>query len=267
MKQAPVANEYLEKGFLNNGPLLGLPQVEELRCELDRVFHDKDNPKRPQPDSIGNWTGGGDASTSLWQIVNIWKASDAFRALVHHPRLTEMAADLLETKILRVWHDQIQYKPKKIGGMNFWHQDHPYWDILDAPRQVTAWIALDEVDEDNGCMYMVPGSHTWGNNIDFLHSLKSSDNFFVLPDRHAGHKIEVVPRPVHAGHVHFHHALTWHGSPANTSGRLRRAIAIHYMADDTHYVASGVHICKKHVRIKNGDVMRGRHFPVVFKRK
>lgn len=39
-----------------------------------------------------------------------------------------------------------------------WHQDAPYWPIVAPMTEVTAWVALDDADEDNGCMSMVPGS-------------------------------------------------------------------------------------------------------------
>ena len=61
----------------------------------------------------------------IWQIVNIWQASEPFRQLIHHPKITKGLAQLTGAKELRIWHDQIQYKPAAIGGVNMWHQDAP----------------------------------------------------------------------------------------------------------------------------------------------
>ena len=69
--------------------------------------------------------------------------------------------------------------------------------------------------------------------------------------------------PVKKGEVHYHHALTWHGSHANTSGRPRRAIALHYMTGDTRYVASGEHPMKPFVEVGDGEVLQGETFPLV----
>src|SRR5207248_1136185 len=123
----------------------------------------------------------------------------------------------------------IQYKPAAIGGVNMWHQDSPYWPIL-TPKdvQLTAWVALDDADAENGCMSMVPGSHRWGDRISALHALK---DFNAMPELFEGKKLEVRLCPVEKGAVHFHHPLTWHGSQANTSGRPRRAIALHFMTE------------------------------------
>ena len=109
-------------------------------------------------------------------------------------------------------------------------------------------------------MSMVPGSHRWGNHIDFLNSL---DDYHMMPSSYEGHTVEVVRCPVKKGEVHFHHALTWHGSHTNTSGRPRRAIALHYMTDETRFVASGQHVMRPFVEVGDGELMQGEHFPLV----
>jgi len=97
-------------------------QVEALRSDLERVMGDRET-VCPQPVSISNWN----PKAPIWQIVNIWEASDPFRALLSNPTIVEEVAQLAGAKELRVWHDQIQYKPATDGGVNMWHQDWPYW--------------------------------------------------------------------------------------------------------------------------------------------
>jgi phytanoyl-CoA hydroxylase len=129
--------------------------------------------------------------------------------------------------------------------------------------QVTAWVALDDVDESNGCMSMVPGSHTWGDRMAFL---RTAEGGFELPKEYEGHEVKVVTRPVAKGEVHYHHSLTWHGSHNNTSNRPRRAIALHYMGDDTRYVASGEHPMKPFVTVADGEQLTGEVFPLVYRK-
>lgn len=144
-----------------------------------------------------------------------------------------------------------------------WHQDSPYWPILQPKTsELTAWVALDDVDLENGCMQMVPGSHKWGDQIEFLHTL--GKDFEAMPDEFEGRKIAVVPTPVKAGQVHFHHPLTWHGSNQNLSGRPRRAIALHFMTEETTYDASRIHVMKPFVTVGNGEKVQGEAFPLVY---
>jgi ectoine hydroxylase-related dioxygenase (phytanoyl-CoA dioxygenase family) len=247
-------------GYLKSGKILNDQEVQVLCGEIERVIRDKDLSGRPQPVLCRDM---GQNAAPIWQIVNIWEASEPFGRLIHNPVVTEEMAQLTGASTLRLWHDQIQYKPASVGGVNMWHQDAPLWPILAPMTEVSAWVALDDVDPDNGCMSMVPGSHRWGNQIAFLHTLKQFDE---MPAQYEGHPIQVRACPVRKGEVHYHHALTWHGSPANRSGRPRRAIAMHFMTEHTRYVAAGQHVMKPLMEVGDGEVVRGRHFPVVWEK-
>lgn len=250
---------FREKGFLLGSRVLSDEQVEELRSELARVIDDYEKTDKPQPVRIANL--GGKEESPVWQIVNIWEASSAYHRLIYNPIIVEEIGQLTSATELRVWHDQVQYKPPQVGGVNGWHQDSPLWPIL-APKtsQVTAWVALDDVDESNGCMRMVRGSYRWGSQMPFLHSI---GYIHSMPDRFEENELKVELCPVPKGHVHYHHALTWHGSHDNTSGSPRRAIAVHYMTGETLYDESGNHVMKPFVTVNDGDKLAGEHFPLV----
>jgi ectoine hydroxylase-related dioxygenase (phytanoyl-CoA dioxygenase family) len=249
--------QFHEDGYLRGGQVVSDEEVDVLRSEIIRVIAGCGGPGK-QPVLLHNMGG---AEAQIWQIVNIWEVSEPFFALIHNPTIVQEMAQLTRAKSLRIWHDQIQYKPPATGGVNMWHQDAPLWPILAPMTEVTAWVALDDVDVENGCMSMVPGSHTWGNHMDMLAQLES---FAAMPQSFEGHPIEVRTCPVRKGEVHYHHALTWHGSGSNKSGRPRRAIALHFMTDATRFVASGEHVMKPFVHVPDGEVMSGEHFPLVY---
>lgn len=259
MLTAEQVAQFHRDGYLRGGKIISDEMVEVLRSEVLRVIDNRNNPGF-QPVLLHNMAG---EDAPVWQIVNIWEASEPFKELIYNPTIGEEMAQLTEANQLRIWHDQIQYKPPTTGGVNMWHQDAPLWPILAPMTEVTAWVALDDVDEENGCMSMVPGSHTWGNHMNYLATFKQ---FSDMPDSFEGHEIEIRTCPVKSGEVHFHHALTWHGSNANRSGRPRRAIAIHFMTEETRYVASGEHVMKPFVEVADGEVMKGDHFPLVYSR-
>lgn len=249
--------QFHAEGYLRGGTVLTDEEVEILRSEVLRVIDNRNQPGK-QPVLLHNM-GGEEAP--VWQIVNIWEASEPFSRLIHNPTIVEEMAQLSGAKQLRIWHDQIQYKPAQTGGVNMWHQDAPLWPILAPMTEVTAWVALDDVDVENGCMSMVPGSHQWGNHMDMLAKIPTFD---AMLTEFEGHPVEVRNCPVKKGEVHYHHALTWHGSGANHSGRPRRAIALHFMTEQTCFVASGDHVMKPFVQVSDGEVMQGDHFPLVY---
>ena len=252
-------DEFRTKGFLLGGCVVSGKQVDVLRAEIDRVLV-KQNTDKPQPVRLVNLSPNPDSVT--WQITNMWEASDPFCELIYNPKIVGEVVQLTGAHQLRVWHDQIQYKLAERGGITGWHQDSPCWPIL-TPKtsQVTAWVALDDVDTSNGCMSMVAGAYHWGDQIDFLHSIQ---DFNAMPSTFQDRDVQVELCPVRAGHVHFHHGLAWHGSHANTSDRPRRAIAIHYMTDETRYDSSGNHTMKPFVGVMDGEVLAGDRFPLVW---
>jgi ectoine hydroxylase-related dioxygenase (phytanoyl-CoA dioxygenase family) len=77
--------------------------------------------------------------------------------------------------------------------------------------------------------------------------------------------VRFVPCPVRRGEVHFHHSLTWHGSPANRSPHRRRALAIHYMSSDATHTGRP-HAMSPFIKVPVGGRMldAGDHFPVVY---
>ena len=275
MLSDPQVREFDRNGCLIGGKVISDAQVDELRVELDRVIaaHQAGGFERDgatKPVMISKW--GESSESIIWQIVNIWEASPAFERLLYTRPVAEALQQLTGADELQVWHDQIQYKPPRHGGINNWHQDAPYWPIIKPETPVTAWIALDDVDESNGCMWMVPGSHKWGNHIKRLET-NPQDKFFQIaegftppPDAEVK-TVELKAWPVRKGEVSFHHSMTWHGSHKNHSDRPRRAIAIHVMTGDAVFVASGQHPMKKFVKLADGEPMSraGEHFPHILR--
>ena len=72
----------------------------------------------------------------VWQIVNIWEASPPFKTLTTNAVICKEMAQLTGADSLRIWHDQIQYKPAGTGGVNMWHQDAPLWPIIAPMTEV-----------------------------------------------------------------------------------------------------------------------------------
>ena len=274
--------QFHRDGFLNAGHILDDEQLAELSSDLDRVIAkgpDGFAGDEPRPVSFRDLNATGDAvtATPVWQIVNIWEAATSFERLVHHPAIVTGISQLTGFGDLQVWHDQVQYKPAAIGGATGWHQDAPAWPTLEPMTQVSAWIPFDDADLDNGCMWMVPGSWRWGNQREYFASRpqqkrpRTLEEFarigedFRPPGMPRPGQVQARPCPVRRGEVHFHHALTWHGSPANASPRRRRAVAIHYMTGAARYTGDGQHLMERFLDLQPGDPMAeaGPHFPIV----
>lgn len=253
---------FRKNGFLKWGKVLSEEQTAALRARLDDVLEGR---SAAQPEAKRNLLGDG-AEQVVIQVVNIWEADELFREHLYHPTICQIACELIGTDVLRVWHDQVQYKPPRIGGPTNWHQDHPYWPIIQPADLVSAWVALEDATVENGCMWMVPQSHLWGPHKGGTigtdpEGFKPTPDLSLLPQ---DAKVEPVPCEVRAGEVMFHHCLTWHGSPPNRSDRGRPAIAVHYMPGWTRYEPTGSHLVEHRVTVKPGEILQGEHFPTVW---
>jgi ectoine hydroxylase-related dioxygenase (phytanoyl-CoA dioxygenase family) len=270
-----LTNEQIEQfdrdGYIKGDVILGDEEVDRLREELDLVIEGK-TVKKPVLNRnllAGKSEYGMEISAkqTVVQIVNIWMASDLFYQHAANRKLCEEVAQLCRTDTLRIWHDQIQYKPPVVGGPTGWHQDHPAWPIIQPADLVSAWVALDDAVIENGCMWMVPGSHKWGNNKRQIGSTADFKPYHkephLLPE---GAKVEAVPLEIKKGQVGYHHCLTWHGSPHNRSQMKRRAIAVHYAPGHIRYVPEGKHPMSAHITVQPGEILEGDGFPVVYRK-
>jgi len=151
-------------------------------------------------------------------------------ALIHHPTLSAIAARLAGTPEIRLWHDQLLYKPtddpQKKANVG-WHTDRGYWKTCSSRNMLTAWIPFHDCGDDMGTITMIDGSHHWPDNtqtLDFFSSdLEGLEKKFVT----GGQEVVRMPMNLKKGQVSFHHCLVIHGSGPNRSPNPRRSIAVH----------------------------------------
>ena len=125
---------------------------------------------------------------------------------------------------------RLSINPAYHGGEVYWHQDNAYWQCA-PPNLVSIWIALDDADEENGCMNVIPGSYLEGLAAHGrAESEKGKLPALLEVDADAD---RAVPVPVEAGSAMVHHCMTLHQTDPNRSSRDRRAMVIHYMSSGT----------------------------------
>ena len=252
-------HDFNARGVLNIGQVASEADCARLMEDMYRAAAGEGD---RAPVRVGNMTG--DHAAQVIQIVNMWQASDAFFAHAKIPCVTDAIAQLTRSDLIRVWHDQVQCKPATSGGPTTWHPDWPLWPIITPADLITAWVPLQDVTVENGCMWMVPGSHKWGDQQAYL---GTGDAFeAVNRDRSQlpeGADLKAVPIEVQRGECHLYHCLTWHGSRHNRTDQPRAAIAVHYMPEHIRYEPRGTHVMEPYVEVGEGEILRGAAFPLV----
>lgn len=264
------AEAFARDGFVNVGRLFDDAELAELRSELERIidatFRGKGELAKKPPLALDT---SQTPDRHLYQLAGLATLSEPYRRVVEHPRLLSAAAALAKTDLLQLWCDQSMYKPPLAGGPVSWHQDGPYVQAVAPHLMITAWVALDDSDEESGCLWMVPGSHLWGVQEGHLWKfleLEEEESFSRLERPEgvpAGDFRPPEPRPVGAGEVHFHHCLTWHASPPNRSNRPRRAVRLQLMPRGSLYAGGDGRIA---IPVGTPMTEAGPEFPVLYRR-
>lgn len=118
----------------------------------------------------------------------------------------------------------LYFKPPGARGQAL-HQDNFYLQVSPGTC-CAAWLALDDADEENGCLHVVPGSHKWELLCPTAADAKQSFTDVTVP---LPEGIRTVAAPIKAGDVLFFHGSLVHGSyPNRTPDRFRRALIGHY---------------------------------------
>ena len=209
---------YAEQGFLVHDGVFSQTEVERLRAIVEaQTFADA-------------YKHGERTVHSM----SLTTADPALRALACDPRIVGRIVPLLGPDIC-LQHSKMAAKPLAVGRGPFaWHQDFAFYPHTNTDL-LSVMVMLDDADEDNGCMWMVPGSHRLGllphhDAAGFFTNGCTGLPLWNLP----GATVAITPR---AGGISIHHALTLHGSPANASGRPRRGLVFSYRAADAQQLA------------------------------
>jgi ectoine hydroxylase-related dioxygenase (phytanoyl-CoA dioxygenase family) len=170
------------------------------------------------------------------RMIHMHRWDDLSRQWVLDPRINACLTGLLGREPYAV-QTMIYFKPPGARGQAL-HQDNFY--LRAQPGTcMAAWLALDACDEANGCMQVVPGSHTWPllctTKADTTVSF--TDVTVPLPPGETAQ-----PVPMAAGYVLFFNGALVHGSyPNTTTDRFRRALIGHYIEGAAEQVAEFYH--------------------------
>jgi 2-oxoglutarate-dependent dioxygenase len=222
---AQIRPEFERDGYIAIQPLFDAAKMAEINRELDRFIADC---VPHMPDTHVFYENKTDRTT-IKQMQNMADHDGYFRDLFETDIIREIAAAALN-EVVRPVNLEFFNKPPGIGQATPPHQDGYYFH-LDAPKAVTGWLALEDVDDENGCIHYVRGSHRAAGYRDHgrtgvLGFSQGITDFGTAADR-AGEVAFAGP----AGTFLMHDCRTVHWAGANRSAtRSRRALGFVYFA-------------------------------------
>jgi phytanoyl-CoA hydroxylase len=209
---------YDRDGFVVVRQLLAPAEFDDLQRNLDRYIRDV---VPTLPDSDAFYIDKSRPET-LKQLQHMG-CDPYFAAYARQPTWNALAAALVGEPV-EAQPSEWFNKPPASESPTPPHQDNYYFNLV-PPNVVTIWMALDPVDEENGCLRYVRGSHRrgvrphGGSNI-----LGFSQG---VTDYGPEDEAQAVPAPLQPGDVVAHHGNTIHRADANKSRtRNRRSFAM-----------------------------------------
>ncbi|MCS7223184.1 MAG: phytanoyl-CoA dioxygenase family protein [Armatimonadetes bacterium] len=232
---------YQKYGYLIVRDLVPQEEVEELKGHAMDLFYGRvDIPGVEKPEAGSDE----DLLAKRFTRVHMLHRVDAMaERFLLHPRILDVLEALIGPDVLAL-QTMLFFNPPGKGGQG-WHQD-AYYITTYPDTLIGSWLALDRADEENGCLWVAPGSQvepiypTPGAQHGFVHSdgaiadLPEVENVSNLDDdlntlSPIAKRYESVPVVLEPGDVVFFHGHLLHRSYSNrTKDRWRRAFVSHY---------------------------------------
>lgn len=217
-----LRQKFLEDGYVALPGFLNTQEIGELCEHVERFITDVAPTMPPEAVFYEDKT----AKTTLKQLQQMFQYDDYFNKLMFGSKFEELAAKLLGHEVRGV---NMQYfnKPPQVGLPTPPHQDGYYF-MLEPNEAVTMWLALEDVDAENGCVRYVRRSHLQGlrphgrtQTLGFSQGMLDFGTDEDLQNE--------VAYPAQPGDLLVHHALTVHRADGNTSqSRTRKALGFIY---------------------------------------
>lgn len=214
---------YQEQGFLVVEGLLSDEDVEAIRSDAIKLCRGEYKSENLQP--VSNAESDTAALSRYLCIHQPHHVSPVMREYLAHPAVSRALARLVAPDV-KCMQSMLFIKPPRFPGQA-WHQDEVY--IPTRDRSLTgAWYALDDATVENGCMWVLPGSHRNG----YLYPQRlhgRPEEFDSARESYGFDDREEIPVACRAGAVVFFNGYLLHRSRKNRSDRFRRVLVNHYM--------------------------------------
>jgi len=167
-----------------------------------------------------------------------WQRIREFDEVISRSPAAEVAAALMESETVQLFHDHVLVKEPGTSKPTPWHSDGPYY-FVEGRQTVSFWSPLDPVDEAS--LRCVAGSHLWEKPVLPTRWLAETsfypdeDQYMPVPDPDAEGMV-VLEWPMAPGDAVAFNFNVLHGARGNETTRRRRAFSLRLVGDDARYV-------------------------------
>ncbi|KAL0860658.1 hypothetical protein ABMA27_010004 [Loxostege sticticalis] len=160
---------------------------------------------------------------------------DVYATYIENPRLLHVVSQFIGDNLSAV-HTMLINKPPGTGRHPP-HQDLYYFPFRPAHKIIAAWTAIDDVTVENGCLYVLPGSHKGGVVYEHGYTEKFNRMYHgIMAEGTVAPESKRVDLEMSPGDTVFFHPALVHGSRPNVSKNHRKSISCHYASSECHFI-------------------------------
>jgi Phytanoyl-CoA dioxygenase (PhyH) len=225
---------YEKHGWYISPQILSEEVIDQAILGSDRFYQGERDGYLPVREGYSNWQPADGDVTRNNEFVSL--QNQELRELAAQPMISAIAARLARTPEIRLFDDQLVYKPAQNRESTVgWHADRAYWSTCTSDKLLTAWIPFHDCPVDRGCLVVMDGSHQWPGLEHLRHFNQKDLTELEHQFQATGRSVVKVPMALKKGQVSFHNCWTIHGSYPNHSDERRLALALHLQDGDNRY--------------------------------
>ncbi|MDQ7069772.1 MAG: phytanoyl-CoA dioxygenase family protein [Rhodobacterales bacterium] len=226
------------------------------------------NMKNPGPSAADNLVDG--EKGRFFDDYCNWSRIAGFEDAVRNSPAAEVAADLMQSHSVQMFHEHVLVKEPGTAKPTPWHTDGPYY-FVEGKQTVSFWSPMDPVRAAS--LRCVAGSHLWEKPVlptrwvsqeDFY---AGDDIYMPVPDPDA-EGMNIVEYAMEPGDAVAFNFDILHGARGNETGARRRAFSLRLVGDDARYTERAGPTSPPfpgHGMVQ-GQRLREDWFPVLFSR-
>ncbi|MET3807640.1 ectoine hydroxylase-related dioxygenase (phytanoyl-CoA dioxygenase family) [Nakamurella sp. UYEF19] len=190
------------------------------------------------PSSLAQVASGPTDPGSFTEDFRRWNDVPAIADLATLSQVPRIAAELMGSPTVRLYHDHVLVKEGGTTQRTPWHQDQPYYNV--DGRGVSAWIPVDPIPEA-GCLELVATTHRgpWLMPRTFMAGEAKwfpEGTLEELPDiEHDRDAFSIRRYEMEPGDAIYFDFLTVHGAPGFPFSGRRRVLSLRYLSESARH--------------------------------
>jgi phytanoyl-CoA hydroxylase len=205
---------YREDGYIVVPDFFSKQELTDIYDEINRFEDSGQLPDKPSADHAGY----------IWELAML---SDKTKSFASDERILNLIEDLVYPGIA-IYSSKVVSKLPNSDTVCHWHQDDSYYiQAGESDVRMSIWVPLTDATLDNGCLWVVPGSHKQGLQP-YTRKNYGTCRLALAEEQVDFDLSKALPLEIEQGNMILFSAKLWHGSKGNQTNQIRRAFIVSY---------------------------------------